>query len=194
MNASRASDAERGTTLIELAVVVALLAIACGVGYATLAQRPAQARTTAIAFAALVAQARARAAVNEVAGGGTSIAITSTGGQTIATLYLGRPIRGNAQAPIVAPNVPPLRTTTIVTLTSGGNAVGPPFTLFFSASGHASAAAPYALDSDAPLALEPVCPAKTGIIIGFRDGVDDQTHAISCELARLDLDAGAQAP
>jgi hypothetical protein len=39
-----------------------------------------------------------------------------------------------------------------------------------------------------PLAAEPACPPQTGILVAFIDGVHNQAHSVSCEMARLDLD------
>jgi len=183
---------ELGFTLIEMVVLVAIVALIAGLGYAALAQRPAQAHSTAAAFAGLVAEARALAAItgDAVATGdtGASIAVVRDGDDYVATLYAYRPIHGASQLPVAAPNTPPLRTTTELAIVQAHGAVEPPFTLFFSASGHASAQAPFTIGVDAPLSVEPACPLETGIIIAFIDGVHDQAHPVSCEMAQLDLD------
>jgi hypothetical protein len=49
--------------------------------------------------------------------------------------------------------------------------------------------APYTVGVDVPLALEPDCPLRTGIIVAFIDGVHNEGHTLSCESAQLDLDA-----
>jgi hypothetical protein len=169
---------------------VAILAIVAGGCYETLGQRPAQARATAVAFAALVADARALAAVTGDASGGTgaTIAITREGEFSVARLYANRPIRGVSASPTRALNTPPLRTTTKLAMLEKNGPVEPPFALFFSASGHLSAYAPFVVGSDPGLAAEPDCPLATGVIIAFIDGVHNGAHALSCELARLDLD------
>jgi hypothetical protein len=179
---------EAGTTLIEALVTAALIALAAGFGCAALASRPAQAVTTATAFAGLVTQARLLAAANGGAGaGGASIGVVAEGGVDIATLYVFRPIRGSANVPLAARNVPPLRTPTQLGVVVDGALRGAPFALFFSPSGNASAAAPYTIGSDAPLAAEPPCPLRTGIAIAFIDGVANRADPLSCKLAQLDL-------
>jgi type II secretory pathway pseudopilin PulG len=176
-------------TLLEVVVLVAIVAIVSALGYAALAQRPAQARSTAVAFAALVAQARALAAITGGPdGSGASIAVIREGDDYVATLYAFRPILGAGRAPVAEPNTPPLRTPTALELVQPNGPIEPPFALFFSASGHASAQAPFRVGVDAPLAAEPVCPLETGIVVAFIDGVHNQSHSISCEMAQLDLD------
>lgn len=181
---------EAGMTLIDVLVTVAIVALAAGFGCAALASRPAQAVTTATAFAGLVTQARLAAAANGGEGGqgGASIGVVADGGVDIATLYVYRPIRGSANAPIPARNVPPLRTPTQLGIVVNGVLRSAPFALFFAPSGNASAAAPYTINSDAPLAAEPPCPLHTGIVIAFIDGVANRADPLSCKLARLDLD------
>jgi prepilin-type N-terminal cleavage/methylation domain-containing protein len=179
-----ALNSERGFTLIELLIVVALVVIIAGVGVESLAQRPAQARSTAVTFAALIAEAGARAALSP---DGTSIAVTSDAGASVATLYVGRPIRG-AAAPAVAERSVPLRTPTTIVLGVGTTAVGPPFALFFSPAGHVSALGAFRVGTGITLAQEPDCPLASGIVLGFRDGVHDQRYTLGCEMPRLDLD------
>jgi hypothetical protein len=181
-------------TLGELVVSLAIAAIAAGSCYEGLAERPAQARSTAEAFAALVREARALAAVtgDPAAGGtGASIAVARAGAEYVATLYAYRPILGAAAAPVAAPDTPPLRTMTDLAIARDGTLVEPPFALFFSASGHVSAQTAFTIGTSAPLAAEPACPLETGIVIAFIDGVHDQAHPISCEMAQLDLDTSS---
>jgi len=70
----------------------------------------------------------------------------------------------------------------------GGTRSGPPFALFFSASGEAGAAVPFTVGVDAPLAAQPACPAQSGIILAFDDGVRAHGYALSCAFAQLDVD------
>jgi prepilin-type N-terminal cleavage/methylation domain-containing protein len=184
---------ERGFSLVEVILVVGIVALIAGLSAATLRQRPAQARTTALAFAELVAQARALAAVSAtgtLAGGsGATIAVTrDASGSYIATLYAFRPAAGAAQQPVRDPRALPLRTATAIDIVTGGTRSGPPFALFFSASGAAGAAVPYTVGVDAPLAAQPVCPAQTGIVLAFDDGVHTHGYALSCAFAQLDVD------
>ncbi len=182
---------ECGMTLIELVVAVAIVAIAAGSCYEGLAQRPAQARTTAEAFGGLVREARTLAAVtgDPLSGGtGASISVVRNGDKYIATLYAYRPIAGAATAPVRAVNTPPLQTPTELAIADAGELIEAPFALFFSASGHVSAAGGFTIGTSAPLAAEPPCPLRTGIIIAFIDGVHDQAYVLSCELAQLDLE------
>lgn len=185
------AGSERGATLIELVVAVATIALMAGLAFETLAQRPAQAASAAVAFAGLVAEARALAAItaDPAAGStGATIAVVRDGDAYVATLYAYRPVRGALRTPLPAAGTPPLRTSTALAIVAGNGQLAPPFALFFSASGHASARAPYTLGVDAPLADEPACPLETGIAIAFIDGVHNQAHPISCETAQLELD------
>lgn len=188
---------ERGTTLIELVVAVGVVAIAAVACFEGLAQRPAQARSTAAAFAGLVREARALAAVSgDPVGGGTgaTIAVVREGDQYIATLYTYRPILGAVTVPVAAPNSAPLRTSTSLAIEHDGALAGPPFAVFFSSSGHASAQTAFTIGLTPPLAAEPACPLHSGILIAFIDGVHNQAHAISCEMAQLDLDTAYPIP
>jgi hypothetical protein len=173
-------------------VLLAIVAIAAGLGCEALTQRPAQARATAIAFAGLVAEARALAAITadpgQNGGTGASIAVVRQGDDYVATLYADRPIAGALRTPLAVADTPPLRTTTALALIDANGSRPPPFALFFSASGHASASAPFTIGVDAPPAAEPACPVATGIVIAFRDGVHDRAYPISCEMAQLELD------
>jgi type II secretory pathway pseudopilin PulG len=178
-------------TLIELCVTVAIVALAAGSCCETLAQRPAQARSSAAAFAGLVREARALAAVtgDPTAGGtGASIGVTRDGDNYVATLYAYRPIRGATVTPQAVSNPPPLRTSTDLAIEASGSRSEPPFALFFSSSGHVSAQTGFTIGSTPALATEPACPLQTGIVIAFIDGVDDQAHPLTCEMAQLDLD------
>jgi type II secretory pathway pseudopilin PulG len=87
------ADGEFGFTLIELVVFIAIVTILAGTAFATLAQRPAQARSTAIAFAGLVERARALAALTGAAepgdGSGATIAIVQDGGDTVVSVQAG---------------------------------------------------------------------------------------------------------
>jgi prepilin-type N-terminal cleavage/methylation domain-containing protein len=182
--------AERGLTLIELVVTVGIIALAAGLGYEGLAQRPAQAHAAATAFGGLVRSARALAAVtaDPTAGGtGATIGVVRDGGEYIATLYAYRPILGAARAPVAVAEAP-LRTSTDLAVVSGTANVEPPFALFFSSSGHASAQTAFTVGVTPPLATEPACSPQTGIVIAFIDGVHNQAHPVSCEMAQLDLD------
>ncbi len=185
------ANAQRGFTLLETTIVAGVLALAAACGYETLAQRPAQARSTVVRFAALVDEARALAAVHGDAasgdGTGASIQVVREGDTYVATVYAYRPIAGAAQQPVPEPDLAPLRTTTALTMTQAGVERVPPFAVFFSASGHASARAPYSLGIDAPLVVEPACPATSGLIISFDDGRSIQHHALRCEMAQLNI-------
>jgi hypothetical protein len=151
-----------------------------------------------LGFAQLVAQARALAAISAVSnddgGSGASIGIVRDGDVDIATLYRFRPASGAAHQPQAQTDTPPLRLATAITLDVDGAPVAPPFALFFSVAGHVSAQAGFAIGVSPPLAAEPVCPLTTGILLTFHDSHQSQTHALSCELAELDVDATVAAP
>jgi prepilin-type N-terminal cleavage/methylation domain-containing protein len=187
---SASPSSEFGFTLIELVVTVAIVALAAGLACEGLAERPAQAHVTAVAFAGLVREARALAAVtaDPAAGGtGATIGVVRDGDRYVATLYAYRPILGAARAPVAVADAP-LQTATALALLSPTATAEPPFALFFSSSGHASAQSAFTVGVTPPLATEPACPLQSGIVIAFRDGVHDQAHSVSCEMARLDLD------
>jgi hypothetical protein len=183
-------------TLIELVVTAAIVALAAGFGYEALAERPAQAHATAIAFAGLVREARALAAVTaDPAAGdtGATIGVVRDGDRYVATLYAYRPILGAARAPLAVAEAP-LQTATALALVTPTATAQPPFALFFSSSGHASAQSAFIVGVTPPLATEPACPPQSGIVVAFIDGVHDQAHPVSCEMAQLDLDTSVPPP
>ncbi len=185
---------ERGFTLVEMVVTVGLLLVIGGSAYASLAQRPAQAHATAVGLRAFVEEARSLAAVTGAAatGGnsGATIGFTRDGDTYVATLYAYRPIAGTT-APVAQPNTPPFRTRTAIALNLAGRDIEPPFAIFFSVSGHAGAQAGFSVDRSPPPAVEPACSLSTGIVLSFDDTHQTQLHAISCEMARLDVDDAA---
>jgi hypothetical protein len=176
---------------------VALVVLVAGLGCEALAGRPAQASTAAAAFAGLVSEARALAAVtgdgSSAGATGATIGVVRDGDTYVATLYRFRPIAGAAQIPVAATDTAPLRTSTELALEQDGGLRAPPFVIFFSASGHASSQAPFTV-GDAPLGAEPACPLESGIVIAFRDGVHDRAYPLSCEMAQLDLDTSLPLP
>ena len=172
--------------LTELVFTAAILLVLAGSAFESLAQRPAQLHSTVVRFAALVAEARALAAVSGTeTGGGASIGVERVGDVYVATLFTYRPALGAAAVP-VREAAEPLSSATAIALGAGGAARQTPFALFFSPSGHASARAGYRIGTTAPLAAEPVCPLDTGIVIEFSDATQSQARAISCEMAQLD--------
>ncbi len=184
-------SAQAGFALVEVVAMVAILAVVAGFAFETLAQRGAQARSTAVAFAGLVAEARALAAVTGAdkldGGSGASIGVVRDGDVYVATLYAYRPVLGASQVPIRQPDTPPLRTLTALALRTAGGVAAPPFALFFAPSGHASAQPDFTVTVSAALATEPACPPETGIVVEFTAANQTAAHAISCELAQLEL-------
>ena len=185
--------AQAGFALVEVVALVAILAVVAGFAFETLAQRGAQARSTAVAFAGLVAEARALAAVTGAdkldGGSGASIGVVRDGDVYVATLYAYRPVLGARHVPIRQPNTPPLRTLTALALRTEGGVAAPPFALFFAPSGHTSAQPNFTIAVSDALAIEPACPLETGIVLEFSAAKQTLVNAISCELAQLDLTA-----
>ena len=120
-------------------------------------------------------------------GSGATLGFTRDGDTFVARLYAYRPIAGESP-PVAEPNVPPFRTLTAVALHVDGHDVQPPFALFFSVSGHASALAGFVVNAMPPPAREPACPLETGIVLSFDDSRQIQTYAMSCEMAQLELE------
>lgn len=187
---------EGGFTLIELVVTVALLFMIAGSAYESLAQHPAQVRTSAVTFAGLIADARSLAAVTAGpdSAGGASIGVVRDGDTYVATVYTYRPVLGAGRQPEPQRNLPPLRTPVAIELGGGTDVTPPPFAIFIGASGHASAKAGFRIGATAALAAEPVCRSELGIVIVFSDGKSVGRHSLSCEMAQLDLDDAALRP
>lgn len=190
------ATAERGFTLLEVMLTVAILVALTAGAFETLAARPAQTRSTAVAFAGLIAQARSLASIDagDVADGtGASIGVVRDGDAYVATVYRFRPVAGGPP-PELAANVAPFRTRTPVLLAAGNGVVEPPFAIFIAPSGHASALAGFTFGAGAPLRAEPGCAAQTGIGLIFSDAPRAQRFEVSCEMAQLDLDAARPSP
>ncbi|MHB1798390.1 MAG: prepilin-type N-terminal cleavage/methylation domain-containing protein [Vulcanimicrobiaceae bacterium] len=167
----------RGFTLVEVTVATGILAaFLLAVGAIALGSRPFAVRSDATRFDALVAAARAVAASS---GNGATLAFVSGGGGagTTARLYAGRPNGGAMRLTSLAP----VRLRAEVRAKNVGR---PPFAIFFSSAGYATAAS----GSYAPgsfLASEPPCPVPSpgAAVVTFSAGRAGESRTLPCPSA-----------
>ncbi len=176
---------QRGFTLLELCVVVAIVATAAVVSFAMAGgARAFGAQSAAVQFDATVAYARSLAAAG---GNGATIVFTprkDAGGAAVpgfsARVFSGRPNGLGMQA---AP-VPPIGAMADISEASLG---APPFSVFFNSAGQADAV-PGAVTAGALLQSEPPCPGAGGLL---RFRLSDPRMAIVRTLACKNVVAGA---
>ncbi len=167
----------RGYTLVEVTVATGILAVfLLAVGAIALGSRPFAVRSDATRFDALVAAARA---VASSGGNGATLAFVPVGGSAGATarLYAGRPNGG----PMRPTSLAPVRLRTEIRAKNVGR---PPFSLFFSSAGYATAAS----GSYAPgsyLASEPPCPVPSPgtAVVTFSAGRAGESRTLPCPAA-----------
>ncbi|MEO6912896.1 MAG: hypothetical protein ABI182_02600 [Candidatus Baltobacteraceae bacterium] len=171
---------ERGSSLIEVVVVVAITAmlIAAGVGL-TQGSRPVAIGPAAVAFGGLLAAAQA---VASTSGNGATIVVEPLETGARMTLYSGRP---NGLAAMARTTIPPLQTQADVSELSAG---APPFALFVAGSGHISLQPHYPEPAwydrpDIPSITtgEPACPAAGHYVLNFQVNAASQSRTLFCQ-------------
>ncbi len=176
---------EGGFTLLELMLVVGLCAALAATFFILTARPRGRIHSTALELQALVSEARAiAAATNEGPGSsGATIQVRRQGAQSIVSIYRYRPLAAVASTVRLEENVPPLRTTAEIRL---GEATT--FAIFISSSGHSAASPDFDVATSGTLASEPNCDNAAGVAIVLRDGADQETDVLSCEMAQLELE------
>lgn len=146
---------ERGYTLVELTIVVAIVAAFCAGAAIALGRHPL---STAAAFTQLDAQLQAGRSLAAASGDGATIAIVTAGpGGFRSTLYAGRP-----DAPLTPSSAPAVESPASISEDSVG---APPFTLFISSAGDFSVAS----GGPAAVPAEPPCPASGEVHLTLTD-------------------------
>jgi len=169
-------DAQRGSTLIEIVVVVAITAMLVGAAtFLALGTRPYALRGAIGAFTALVDEAHDLAVTT---GDGATLAVSSDGqGGFVAALYAHRPMPGSS---IGATPVHEITAHAGIALNAGGSSPALPFAVFVSSSGGVSAAA---WQPGTVVASEPPCNAP--LQFSFSNGTATEVHSVDCADARL---------
>jgi prepilin-type N-terminal cleavage/methylation domain-containing protein len=180
MNGSH--DAERGFTLPEVVVVMAILVLMlASIGVMTFASHPAQANAAALRFKSAVDAAKSLAQAQD---GATLYFTTQNGPANFrAQIYAGRP--GNA----VAAEAPDIQANATVSEATLGNA---PFALVFHAGGLVGGL-PGASPGGAA-ASELPCPASGSWTLTFSAGNDTRQVAVPCVVTVLNNGVAVLAP
>lgn len=192
--------AERGFTLLEVAVWLAIgttfvLATASAWG-----RRPPHAHAAALAFEAALAEARSLAAATAdatdgvIATGATVYVAPIAGARgALVTVYRSRPIptpgAGAPRGPLQRDaGFAPMRVAADLVLERAGVATGAPFAILVSGGGYASVVGPMNWDpgrSGAVLANDPGC-VEGSVAVGADDGVRRESHPLACRNAAYD--------
>lgn len=149
-----------------------LAAFLLAVGAIALGSRPFAVRSDATRFDALVAAARAVAASS---GNGATLAFVSGGGAgSTVRLYSGRPNGGGMRSTSLAP----VRLRAEVRAKNVGR---PPFAIFFSSAGYATAASG-SYGPGSLLASEPPCPVPSpgASVVTFSAGRGGESRTLPC--------------
>jgi prepilin-type N-terminal cleavage/methylation domain-containing protein len=169
---------QRGFTLLEMLVVVAIVITVATIFCFRSGARPIAMRSALTEFDAALAYGKALAATS---GNGATLAFAPTDSGFRIDVYSGRPTAPGALHPAgIAPFV----------LDGGvGEATmgAPPFALFLNSAGHASMAA-FSGPAPAPMSSEPACPSGGRWVLTFTDsaGVSlaaQRSRTLACQPA-----------
>lgn len=192
--------AQRGFTLLEVAVWLAIGTTFVLATASVWGRRPPQAHAAALAFEAALAEARsvavstADATDSAVATGATVYVAPLAGARgSLVTVYRSRPVPAAAPG---APSVPlqrdsgfaRVRVSANLGLDRAGITTPAPFAILVSSGGYASIVAPMAWDpgaSGAVLVADPGCDEGT-VAVSADDGVRRESHSLACRNAVYD--------
>ena len=188
---------ERGFTLIDAIVAVALVSIALLLGAATLSHRPAEAHATALELQSAVVYTRSLAATNgdvtSPSGTGATLAVVpQAGGGSTVEVYRGRPIAGTTVWPSADEHFTPIRTHSKIELAGiGVTHATPPFAVLVSSSGIASVVQDFDMSAHQgrTLGADPGCPGGAFTEVSIDSGSQLEKHRLSC----VDVSYGADA-
>lgn len=163
---------QRGMTLLELVVAVAI-AVLAAVAFVALNQgeRPYAAQSSVQQFDAALAYADSLAATS---GNGATIVFSPSADGFVLTVYSGRPTSATA---LSEAHLAPLHAIGTVSEAKLGDA---PFSIFLNGAGHASASSTAAAPGSI-IASDPGCPAgETSVTLTFTDPRESITRTIPC--------------
>jgi type II secretory pathway pseudopilin PulG len=179
---------ERGFSLVETLVVVAMTSAFIVFVMASQGSRAPDVHTTALAFEAAVRETRALAMSNAGArASGAMLSVEPAGAGTIVSIYDSRPLVGWAP-PTPDAAFPPMHLPASIVL--GADAAMPrPFAILISSSGYASIQENYAYDPAHPttLSADPGCDETTRPTVNITDGFRKETHPLDCRETQYDL-------
>ena len=186
----------RGFTLVDAIVAMAILSIVLLIAASSLAQRPAEAHTTALELQSAVVYTRSlaqtAAGIGNPSGTGATLAVLpEPSGGTTVTVYRGRPIGGTTVWPALDEHFAEIRTHAKIRLSGAGvTHADPPFAVLVSSSGIASIAQNFDMRTAATrLAADPGCPAGTSAVLSVDSGTQLENHRLSCLDVSYDADA-----
>jgi hypothetical protein len=179
-------DGERGFTLVECLVFLAVAAVFTGSALALFVARASGVHAAALDFEALVstaeslAGAQAAALPGAPAVTGMTISVTSAGRGSIAKVYFGRPEPGS-----VLPLRPDAALAPVVldarVAAAGDTVAVAPFSIFIGSGGRLSVAPNYdAASATGTVAAEPRCDAAAALRLTFADALRSEEHAFAC--------------
>jgi len=170
---------QRGYTLVELAIVVAIASMVLLSGGALWMGRRADALGTSVQlFDGVLHHAQALAAAS---GNGATIVVAPRADGATLYVYAGRPnVPGS-----MAEQGPPVDIEAGVREPVLGS---PPFSVFLNSAGHATGLAAYPDYSSgsavfAPVAAEPACPGSGGYTLVFSSGGASESRSLACSVS-----------
>lgn len=178
-------SSQRGFTLLELLVALAIFSILVLLGVSTLATRPGEARAAALGFQALLRDAHATSQNNgdasrPLGGTGATIAVSELNGETVLQLYRDRQVAVAAGADLVT-RIPPLRTHASLRLIN--MKIAPPFLLEFSPTGFISVTSATSSGGSGP---KMNC-LTNGVIVEFSSSTRSERHTLNCLTGTIDV-------
>jgi prepilin-type N-terminal cleavage/methylation domain-containing protein len=185
-------ESERGYTLLEMVVVVAILAVLLAAIAPSFSQNPAVITGSIGMVRTAIDEANSLAFANGIdmpeAGRGATIQFTidPQTGDTIGKVYWGRPYTTtnlrNETFLQAENNLPEIRTKTHIRMEVSGSLINPPFVMFISPSGHAST-----MSGTQIMVKQNIIenPCVGNFPIEFSLGTDVRTRQISCEYTAM---------
>ena len=201
-HAAGAFRKERGFTLFETMIGVAILMIALTGVASSLSTKPGSTRAAAFDLQAAVAEARSVAAMDAAksldplaaahgtAGTGATVGVVPSGsGGVVITVYRGRPVEGAPGWPTSDEHFAPITTQAGMSVAdANGRAGEPPFAILVTSAGVASIAPDYDFRSHTGFGIsgDPGCPGGERAEISVTSLGTSQTHELSCREASYD--------
>jgi len=177
--------AERGFSLLEVTVTLAIVSALLLALTAVRGARPPQTHVAALQLQAALAETRALAMANagltnaDNSSTGATLSVVPGAHDTTLTVFRSRPIAGRS-APVRDRGLPPIHVP--AQLNVAGSSPTQPFSIFVSSSGYASVAPGYAYDADVPSTFpsDPGCDETRGVAIVVSIASEVESHPFDC--------------